>query len=70
MMKNSKMMIGACALAISLGASAQTQYDAARLMGGELNGNGSFRRNGWSYGGIGRRYICDWYKSCRYRYLS
>ena len=38
MMKNSKMMIGACALAISLGASAQTQYDAARLMGGELNG--------------------------------
>ena len=41
-MKNSKMMIGACALAISLGASAQTQYDAARLMGGELNGTARF----------------------------
>ena len=68
-MKNSKMMIGACALAISLGASAQTQYDAARLMGGELNGTARFVGMGGAMGALGGD-ICDWYESCRYRYLS
>ena len=53
MMKNSKMMIGACALAISLGASAQTQYDAARLMGGELNGTTRFVGMGGAMGALG-----------------
>ena len=53
MMKNSKMMIGACALAISLGASAQTQYDAARLMGGELNGTARFVGMGGAMGALG-----------------
>ena len=52
-MKNSKMMIGACALAISLGASAQTQYDAARLMGGELNGTARFVGMGGAMGALG-----------------
>ena len=57
MMKNSKMMIGACALAISLGASAQTQYDAARLMGGELNGTARFVGMGGARGEIGRAHV-------------
>lgn len=52
-MKNCKLMISACALAISLGASAQTQYDAARLMGSELNGTARYVGMGGAMGALG-----------------
>lgn len=52
-MKNSKLMISICALVISLGANAQTQYDAARLMGSELNGTARFVGMGGAMGALG-----------------
>lgn len=52
-MNNSKLMISVCALVITLGASAQTQYDAVRVMGSELNGTARFVGMGGAMGALG-----------------
>lgn len=52
-MKNRNLMLSACALAFALGANAQTQYDAARLTGSELNGTARFVGMGGAMGALG-----------------
>lgn len=52
-MKNSKLVFSVCALAFALGANAQTQYDAAHLMGSELNGTARFVGMGGAMGALG-----------------
>lgn len=52
-MKNSRQMMTACALALALGAGGQTQYDAARLTGNELNGTARFVGMGGAMGALG-----------------
>ena len=49
-MKNKKLVCSVCALVFALGAEAQTQYDAARLMGNELNGTARFVGMGGAMG--------------------
>ncbi len=52
-MKKNKWIISTCALVLSLGAGAQTQYDAARLTGNELNGTARFVGMGGAMGALG-----------------
>lgn len=52
-MKNKRFFGTACALALTLGAVAQTQYDAARLMGSELNGTARFVGMGGAMSALG-----------------
>lgn len=52
-MKNKKLVCSVCALVFALGAEAQTQYDAARLMGNELNGTARFVGMGGAMGALG-----------------
>lgn len=46
-------MITTCAFALALAGHAQTQYDAARLMGSELNGTARFVGMGGAMGALG-----------------
>lgn len=52
-MKNNRLMLSVCAISFALCAGAQTQYDAARLIGSELNGTARFVGMGGAMGALG-----------------
>ncbi len=52
-MKKNRLVIGTCAFLFSVGMGAQTQYDAARWMGSELNGTARFVGMGGAMGALG-----------------
>lgn len=52
-MRNTRLMMAVCACMLSMGVGAQTQYDAARLMGSELNGTARFVGMGGAMSALG-----------------
>lgn len=52
-MKKNRLIWGVCMLSFALAASAQTQYDAARLIGNDLNGTARFVGMGGAMGALG-----------------